>query len=116
MHEITKEDTAYSISAVRRKRFLEARAVLRKITDILVREYDVGKIILIGSLSDSDRFGFHSDIDICVEGLSDRAYFKAAGELLLEAGDFDIDIIPLENASPEMTEKIKKGKVLYEKR
>lgn len=113
---VTVKDTTSSISAFRRRRFLESQAVLKRITNILIRKYNVGKIILIGSLADKNRFGFHSDIDLCVEGLSDKLYFKAVGELLLEGGKFDIDIIPIESATQKMKGYLKRGKVLYEKK
>lgn len=113
---VTLKDTALSIGASRRHRFLKAHAVLKKLATALVKNYGVSKIILVGSLADKHRFGFHSDIDLCVEGLPDNLYFKAVGELLLEADDFDVDIIPFENAAPEMKEKILHGKVIYEKR
>jgi uncharacterized protein len=110
------KDTAYNISALRSRRFLEARVALKKAVNILVGKYNVRKIILIGSLLDRARFGFHSDIDLCVEGLRDHVYFEALGELLLTSGKFDIDIIPFENLPPDKVELISKGKVLYEKR
>ena len=113
---VTLKDTAYSISALREQRFIKANAVLKKVINILIKKYHVNRIILIGTLADKNRFGFHSDIDLCVEGLPDELYFKAVGELLLEADEFDIDIIPLESATPKMMEKIEKGKLLYEKR
>lgn len=113
---ITAKDIISSISASRIQRFKKAQLVLRRLKTILVKKYKVKKIILIGSFLDPKRFGFHSDIDLCVEGLSDSLYFKAVGELLIEAGDFEVDIIPLEDATPEMKENIRKGKVIYEKR
>lgn len=63
-----------------------------------------------------ERFGFHSDIDLCVEGLPDKLYFKAVGELLLTANEFEIDIIPFENLTQHMRELVETGEVLYEKR
>ncbi len=113
---VTLKDAAAGISALRNKRFLKAVTALKRAINILVKKYHVSRIILIGSLADKQRFGFHSDIDLCVEGLSDKLYFKAVGELLLEAGEFDIDIIPIEGATPELRERLRKGKVLYEKK
>ncbi len=113
---VTLRDTRSSISALRNQRFLKAQAVLKRAIHILIRKYHVSRIILIGSLTDKHLFGFHSDIDLCVEGLPDNLYFQAVGELLLEAGEFDIDIVPIESVPPEMMDRIKKGKVLYEKR
>ncbi len=105
-----------NIAASRERRFSRALAVLKKAVDVLIKEYHVKKIILIGSLTDRERFGPHSDIDLCVEGLPHKQYFKAVGELLVLSDEFDIDIIPLEDATPEMRERSTKGKVLYEKR
>lgn len=113
---VTLKDATSSISALRDKRFLKAQALLKKVVNILIRDYHVNKIVLIGSLADKDRFGFNSDIDLCVEGLPDKLYFKAVGELLLEGGEFDIDIIPIEGATPQMRGCLKRGKVLYEKK
>jgi predicted nucleotidyltransferase len=89
---------------------------MKKAADILVKEYHVKKIVLVGSLTDKRRFGPHSDIDLCAEGISDKLYFQAAGELLSLSEDIDIDLIPLEDASPEMRKRASQGKVLYEKR
>ena len=91
---VTLKDTKSSISALRNRRFLKAQTVLKKVINILIREYHVSRIVLIGSLVDKDRFGFHSDIDLCVEGLPDNLYFRALGELLLEADEFDIRYYP----------------------
>lgn len=113
---VTLKDTTSTISTLRNQRFLKAQAVLRRSIDILVKKYHVRKIILIGSLLDKNRFGFQSDIDLCVEGLSDELYFKATGELLLETDEFDVDIVPFESVSPAMMDRIEKGQVLYEKR
>lgn len=113
---VTFEDTISSVSSLRNKRFLKAQAVLKRLVNILIKKYHVTRIIQIGSLTDKKRFGFHSDIDLCVEGLPDKLYFQAVGELLLEADEFDVDIIPFEDATPKMKERIRKGKVLYEKK
>jgi len=109
-------DTVKSISEKRNQRLLRAQAVLRKLTKILINKYSADRIILIGSLADAQHFGFHSDIDLCVEGLENSLYFKAVGELLLAGDEFDVDLIPFENITPEMKEKVQKGKILYEKR
>jgi predicted nucleotidyltransferase len=112
---IVREKAASAISSARRNRLRAAHAALKEAVDRLVREYGVRRIVLIGSLAAEGRFGFHSDIDLAVEGLPDKLYFKALGELLLAAGEFDIDLIPLEGATERMRENIEKGKVLYEK-
>jgi predicted nucleotidyltransferase len=112
---VTFRETASRISSERRQRYLKALRVLKKVADILIKKYHVSKIILVGSLVNQRRFGFHSDIDLCVEGLSDKLYFQAVGELLLAADEFDIDVIPMESLPQNRKESIEKGKVIYEK-
>jgi uncharacterized protein len=92
-----------------------AQSILKKIVELLVKKYHVKRIVLLGSLADKDRFGIHSDIDLCVEGIPEGRYFEAAGELLVAADVFDVDLIPFENMTPAMREHVKRGKVLYEK-
>lgn len=113
---ISTQDTISNISLIRSQRYKKAQIVLRRLKSILIKKYGVEKIILIGSCAEPERFGFHSDIDLCIKGLSQALYFEALGELLIEAGDFNIDLIPFEDAAPSMKQKIKHGKLIYEKR
>lgn len=78
--------------------------------------YDVSKVILIGSCIDKERFHNHSDIDLCIQGLSPARYFEAVGELITEAGEFDVDLILLEDIPQDKKDYIQKGKILYEKK
>jgi predicted nucleotidyltransferase len=110
------EETVSRISSVRHQKYLKALSVLKKVTGILIKKYHVKRIILIGSLANQRRFGFHSDIDLCVEGLSDKLYFQAVGELLLASEEFDIDVIPMESVTRNKRNSIEKGIILYEKR
>ncbi len=113
---VTLKEATSGISAIRIRRYLKAQAILKKLMNILIREYDVSRIILVGSLLNRNRFGFHSDIDLCVEGLPHNLYFRVVGELQLAAEEFDVDIIPVESVPSKMRERIEKGKILYEKR
>ena len=110
----TVSEAAACISAARTRRIRRARAALQRAVELLSRKYHVRRIVLIGSLAEQDRFGFHSDIDLGVAGLPDRRFFEAAGDVLLQAGEFDIDLVPIENATPGMAARISKGDVLYE--
>ncbi|MFH0925762.1 MAG: nucleotidyltransferase domain-containing protein [bacterium] len=97
------------------KRYTSAKIIIQKLLEILVKKYDVKKVVLIGSCLNEKKFNFHSDIDLVVKGLPDNAYFKAVGELLIAAGEFEVDIIPIENANERMQQYIKQGDILYEK-
>ena len=111
----TLRQTAAGISAARARRQRRARSVLGRAVDLLARKYHVRRIVLVGSLAGGRRFGFHSDIDLGVLGLPDGRFFEAAGDLLLLAGDLDIDLIPIERAPAAMAAKLREGEVLYDK-
>ncbi len=98
---------------LRQNRYAMARKAALRLTDILVREYQARRVILIGSLTDAERFDLHSDIDIAVEGLESDRYFPALGKLLECADDFEVDLVPVEKATPRMKNKISHGEVLY---
>jgi predicted nucleotidyltransferase len=111
---ITVRETAAGISSARASRLRRAQATLPRVVDLLVRKYRVRRIVLIGSLAERERFGFHSDIDLGVAGLADSRYFEAAGEVLQLAGEFDINLIPIESAAPAVAARIDKGEVVYD--
>lgn len=57
-----------------------------------------------------------SDIDLALEGLPPEKYMRALTEIweLLPPG-FELDLVPLEDAFPEMIERVQsQGEVLYE--
>lgn len=107
------ESILSGINRQREKRYLRARSLIEVLTRILVEKYHVKKIVLVGSCLNKDRFHFHSDIDLCVKGLEGCLYFQALGELLISAGEFDVNLIPMEDATERMKGYIEKGAVLY---
>ena len=107
------ESLLSGINRQRERRYIRARALIEDLIRILVEKYHVKKIVLIGSCLNKDRFRFHSDIDLCVKGLEGSLYFKALGELLISAGEFDVNLIPVEGATERMKGYIEKGEVLY---
>jgi len=52
-----------------------------KCTSILYKKYGVSKVYLIGSLAKPEDFHERSDIDLVVEGIPSRLYFKVLPEL-----------------------------------
>ena len=94
----------------------KARETALRLAGILSRDYQAKRIVLIGSLTNENTFDVHSDIDLCVSGLDASNYFKAVGELLIEAGDFSVDLIPIEDATDRMVKSIGKGETLYDDR
>ena len=93
-----------------------AGRTIRRLTTILRRKYGATRIILVGSCANPEQFDFHSDIDLAVQGIAPDQFFKAAGEMLLSAEGFDVDLVPIESANARMLAAVKSGEVLYEKR
>ena len=108
-------NTGDTLENKRKQRFNDARKMALALSGFLVRTYKANKVVLIGSLLDEKRFDSHSDIDLCVEGIPPDCYFRAVGESLLQAGPFDVDLIPMEHASERMNKHVAEGEVLYVK-
>jgi len=102
-------------AAAREKLRRDALRTSEKLKDILRDEFHVKKVILFGSVLKKKYFTERSDIDIAVEGLKRNAYFIALARLMMESR-FDIDLKPVEEANELLSQRIAKGKVLYEKR
>lgn len=97
--------------------FHKARTAAQRIAHILVEEFGAKRVYLYGSLLDIKIFTLHSDIDIVVEGLEAKKYFKAINRCwsLLPKG-MNLDLIPLEDAEDELKKGLaEKGVLLYEK-
>ncbi len=110
----------YNITLLRERqkkdRFQKAQVVTEKLVRILAERYGVKKIVLIGSCLDEEHFHSHSDIDLCVEGLSDSDYFRALGDLMAESEEFAVDLIPVEGATERLLNYYGEGKIVYERR
>lgn len=69
------------------------------------------RIILFGSLV-TGRFRKGSDVDIAVEGLTTKSYFKALGVVEDTLGEVPFDLVDLKEALPSVKEKIEKEGIL----
>lgn len=91
------------------------RAAIR-CAEFLARRCGVRRVYLFGSRLGNTHFHQKSDIDLVVEGLPSEQYIPALTEIwdLLPSG-FELDLVPLEDAFPEMIERVQnEGEVLYE--
>lgn len=76
----------------------------RDLANILYTRYFATRVYLFGSLPE-ERFSERSDIDLAVEGLAGATFFQAVGELLLKSS-FSVNLIPLEDCSENLRQKI----------
>jgi len=93
--------------ARRNRRAQEALSAAQKCAQVLYGDYGVRKVYLFGSLNEPERFHDGSDIDLVVDGLPPRLYFKAVAELwrLLPPG-MELDLIPFEDADSALRERV----------
>jgi predicted nucleotidyltransferase len=92
----------------------EARAALPSLVELLVQGFGADFVALIGSLAqDGAAFRPDSDLDLVARGLEGAALFKAGAALERLAGR-DVDLIPLEDATPALLEELcARGEVLH---
>lgn len=104
-------------SDIRSHRSRKAKEAAEICVQVLADKYHIKRAYLFGSSAGWSRFHERSDIDLAVEGLPVDSYFKALSELdkHLPAG-MELDLVPLEDAYPELKDRIlKEGILLYER-
>ncbi len=60
---------------------------------LLKHDYDVSRVVLFGSLARPAPFSAHSDIDLAVWGLDERAYYQVVSRLLDLNPTISIDLL-----------------------
>ncbi|MFB6274050.1 MAG: nucleotidyltransferase family protein [Salinibacter sp.] len=91
----------------RQSRLRRARQAAQACARQLYHTYGVCDVYLLGSVADAVGFHERSDLDLAVRGLPDDRYFHALASLRrqLPAG-LGLDLIPLEDAQPEIRQKV----------
>jgi predicted nucleotidyltransferase len=84
----------------------EALALVPRLSRHRNQRYGARRVFLFGSLAEGF-FRSGSDIDLAVEALpKDASFFRAAADLDDLAKPFRVDLVPLEDAYPEVRERI----------
>ena len=99
-----------------REAAVAARETAVRLAATLRDRYGASRVILTGSLARGE-FRCGSDIDLAVAGLRPDAIFEAGATLEREAGGLEVDLVPLESASPEYLRRLEQeGVVLHDAR
>lgn len=101
--------------ARKQARAQQLRQIARSCARRLVREFGAKRVYLFGSLLDEELVHDRSDIDLAVEGLAGKVYFKALAGVweLLPAG-VDLDLVLLERAWPGLARRVESEGVLLD--
>lgn len=91
------------------------REVARACAQRLVQDFGARKVYLFGSLLEGGLAHDRSDIDLAVEGLEGKLYFKVLRDVwrLLPAG-VELDLVLLEQAWPGLAERVRTEGVLLD--
>jgi predicted nucleotidyltransferase len=80
-----------------------------------VQDFGASRVYLFGSLLEDGVVHDRSDIDLAVEGLDGRLYFKALRDVwsLLPAG-VELDLVLLESSWPGLAERVESEGVVLD--
>ena len=91
----------------RSNRFENARSSANICANILLDEFGVEDVYLVGSAVDPESFHSRSDIDIAVRGLAPEDYFSALSRCFDELPpEFSLDLIDFKDLSPNERNKL----------
>jgi len=82
----------------------------KKIIQDISRRYHAKKVLLFGSSTDPERESH--DIDIAVEGISPRDFFKYYGDLIFSLSK-PVDVIDIKGKSKFISLILREGVLLY---
>ncbi len=88
------------------KRRENALRVAQYASVLLKETYNAKRVILFGSLARNGIFDWRSDIDLAVEGLDEKKYYRVLADLSYLDISLDIDLVMMENASPALLKNI----------
>ena len=83
----------------RRERALE---VARRGAAVLRQEFGANPVILFGSAARGEGFHDRSDVDLAAGGLIGAGFFAAVARLQDLSSEFQVDLVPLEDAAPSL--------------
>lgn len=87
----------------------ERKELLQRVklaAEMLKSRYKVRRIILFGSLAHESWFSSGSDVDLAVEGLAGREYWRAWRDVEQIIGDKPVDFIEIETAGDSLKRAI----------
>lgn len=107
--DVTEDDMALYRATARQRdaqereqqaqRLVRALFVAQQSAQMLKERFGAKRVILFGSLAQANFFHLRSDIDLAIEGVQSRDFWRAWCSLDALAGEFEIDLIDIGTAS-----------------
>lgn len=89
------------------RRAQRAWIVAREAAALLKERFGAQRVVLYGSLARDDYFHHRSDIDLAVQGIASRDFWRAWATLDRIDAEFEIDLVDMEDATPTLWSQIK---------
>jgi len=84
----------------------EAWQIAQNISRVLKQKYGVETVYVFGSVLKADYFTKHSDIDIAIQNISPQSYWRALSEANALAGEFQIDLVDMNDCRDSIRQSI----------
>ena len=101
----------YRLSAAKRyaeaehalqERYTRAWQVAQRATGLLKTEFGAQRVVVFGSLAQSELFHARSDVDLAAWGIDENFYYRAVARLLSLDPEISFDLVRMEDASPSL--------------
>jgi predicted nucleotidyltransferase len=86
----------------------KAFEVAKEASLLLRQRYGAKKVVLFGSLTETNIFSAWSDIDLAVWGIAPERFFSAVAAVTGLSSDFKIDLVEPDTCRAAMTDSIQK--------
>ena len=83
----------------------------RQTAELLKRDYDVQRVVVFGSLIQSDRFTQRSDVDLAAWGLTSANWLRAIGAVNELSDEIELNLVDVACCSPELLAAIERDGV-----
>ncbi|MFN8455257.1 MAG: nucleotidyltransferase domain-containing protein [Anaerolineae bacterium] len=110
--DVTEDEMALYRATARRREAQEreqqaqrrarALAVAQQAAQMLKERFGAKRVILFGSLAQADFLHPRSDIDLAIDGVQSRDFWRAWGSLDTLGSEFEIDLIDIGTASESL--------------
>jgi len=100
-----REDQERKAQAQRAQR---AWTLAQQAAALLKEQFDARRVVLFGSLARRDFFHRRSDVDLAVEGIRSRDFWRAWSALDTLGCEFEIDLVDVETASSALRLQIER--------